>query len=126
MSLHKSGIFGRRSLTKAVLLRLSIDQVHRLPLNQHLALAALRARRARGDRHVVDRAVSRVRPACWLRQCRAVSISGGYARPDRRTGRAGNAWQLLNDERVPIKMLLVTHDAQLTAVPTFRYLETWE
>ncbi|MBN3815852.1 hypothetical protein G3N57_04185, partial [Paraburkholderia sp. Se-20369] len=120
---------GRRPLSKAQLLPLPADQVRRLSLKHHLALAALHA--SRGDVAAIVtllnvlylayflRAVGDVELDCY-RDAEA-ALNACVARAER-----GEPWSLTSDERASLAQLVVTHDAQLAAVPAHRYLEAWD
>ncbi|RQX90168.1 hypothetical protein [Burkholderia stagnalis] len=118
---------GRRPLSKAQLLPLPADQVRRLSLKHHLALAVLRD--GRGDVEAIVTLLNVLYLAYFL---------GGSRDPDRYRraevaldqcvvrAERGEPWSLTSDERATLAQLVTTHDAQLAAMPAHRYLEAWE
>ncbi|OJB06923.1 hypothetical protein BGV52_21795 [Burkholderia ubonensis] len=116
----------RKPLTKAQLLPLPAEQVRKLSLKHHLALAALRS--SRGDVDAIVTLLNVLHLAYFLR-------AGDDAEVDcyRRAEAALNAcvarvehgapWSLMGDERTSLEQLVTMHDAQLAAVPAHRYLE---
>ncbi|RQS03222.1 hypothetical protein DIE07_32320 [Burkholderia sp. Bp9002] len=118
---------GRRPLSKAQLLPLPADQVRRLSLKHHLALAVLRD--GRGDVEAIVTLLNVLYLAYFLgdscdpdRYRRAeAALNQCVARAER-----GEPWSLIDDERTVLEQLVVTHDAQLAVTPVHRYLAAWE
>ncbi len=117
----------RRPLSKAQLLPLPTDQVRRLSLKHHLALAALSG--GCGDVESIATLSNMLALAFYLR-------ADGEAEPYRGADSAltqciaraerGDPWTLTDAERKVLEALLLVHDEQLAAVPVHRYLEALE
>jgi len=125
--MRKHSNLRRRPLTKAQLLPLPAEQVRRLSLKHHLALAALCE--GRGD---VDAIVT-------LSNVLALAVcltADGDVEPYRRADTAlaqciaraerGEPWTLTDPERTALEALALIHDEQLSAVPVHRYLDALE
>jgi len=125
--MRKHSTLRRRPLTKAQLLPLPAEQIRRLALKHHLALAALCE--GRGD---VD-AIVTLSNVLALAVCLSAD---GDAEPYRRAGTAlaqcsarvehGDPWTLTDSERMALKALVLIHDEQLSVVPVHRYLDALE
>ncbi|OXJ22510.1 hypothetical protein CFB82_40470 [Burkholderia sp. HI2714] len=127
--MRKASSRGRRPLTKAQLLPLPADQVRRLSLKHHLALAGLRD--GHGELDVIGTLLHVLYLAYFLRDAGDADPDRYYraeAALDQCVARAerGEPWTLTDDERMAIEQLVVAHDAQLGTVPAHRYLEAWE
>ncbi|MDN7631631.1 MULTISPECIES: hypothetical protein [Burkholderia cepacia complex] len=125
--MRKHSTLRRRPLTKAQLLPLPAEQIRRLALKHHLALAALCE--GRGD---VD-AIVTLSNVLALAVCLSADED---AEPCRRAGNAlaeciaraehGDPWTLNDSERTVLKALVLLHDEQLSVVPVHRYLDALE
>lgn len=120
-----------RPLTKAQLLPLSTDHVHRLQLQHHLALAALVS--GQGDVEQLSCLTSVLHLSYFLRDTGAPDESLiPLLRADIALGacleRAARdeSWSLTADEQSAIAQLLLAHDEQLASVRMHRYLDAWE
>lgn len=117
--------------TKALLLPLSTEKVRSLSLENHLALAAVRA--ARGD---LDRLCCLLRVVYLAFYMRGETANGMDLELYRQAEAALNACiariehgepcLLLDQEQTAVERVLVLHDQQLAAVPKFRYLDAWD
>ncbi|WP_419689943.1 hypothetical protein ACN22W_36305 [Burkholderia theae] len=125
--MRKHSTFGRRPLTKAQLLPLPADQVRRLSLKHHLALATLVS--GHGDVDAIVTLSNVLQLAGYLG---AGSEVESYRRAevalDQCVTRAeqGEPWTLMNAERAALGALVAIHDTQLAAVPVHRYLDALE
>ncbi|MEB2558744.1 hypothetical protein [Burkholderia cenocepacia] len=119
----------RRPLTRAQLLPLPADQVRRLSLKHHLALAVLRD--GRGNLEVIGtllhvlylayflRDIGDADPACYRRA--EIALDQCVQRAER-----GEPWTLTDNEHAAIAQVVLAHDAQLGVAPAHRYLDAWE
>lgn len=124
--MRKTGARGRRPLTKAQLLPLPADQVRRLSLKHHLALACLADRR--GDveslsvvANVVELARRLDKAAIELFRLADDALRTCIDRAERTT-----KIMVTEKEREAIAAVLVLHDAQLGRVAAQRYLDALE
>ncbi|RQQ00406.1 hypothetical protein DF164_29650 [Burkholderia stagnalis] len=114
-----------------MLLPLSTAKVQSLSLENHLALATVRA--GRGDFDQICCLIRIVYLAYFLR---GETAAGAELEPYRRAEAALDACikrieedqpcLLLDQEQTVVERVLVLHDAQLAAAPKFRYLEAWD
>ncbi|KWN14708.1 hypothetical protein WT83_16600 [Burkholderia territorii] len=128
---HEPGRSGRRALTKEQLLPLPTEKVRALSLGHHMALATVRS-----DHGSDDQVLSLLRViylAFYLRYETVAGIDTNLYRQaemalDACIVRAerGEKWLLLDREAAVIERVLVVHDAQLAAVPVYRYVLAWE
>ncbi|RQP98864.1 hypothetical protein [Burkholderia stagnalis] len=124
-----SRVRSRKPLTKAQLLPLPADQVRRLSLKHHLALAVLRD--GRGDFDAIATLVNTLYLAYFLGAVGDAELAG-FRRAETALNQCvaraerGEPWSLPDDARTVLEQLVVTHDAQLAAVPLHRYLAAWE
>nr|WP_321958366.1 hypothetical protein [Burkholderia cenocepacia] len=122
---------GRKPLTKGDLLPLPSAKVRALSLENHMALAAVRA--GHGGEEQISCLLRVVYLAFYMRnetdagadlsmyrQAEA-ALDGCIARAEQ-----GAAWLLLDREQSMIEQILVVHDDQLAAVPMHRYCAAWE
>lgn len=117
--------------TKIMLLPLSTDKVRSLSLENHLALATVRA--GRGD---LDQLCCLLRVVYLAFYMRGETANSMDVEPYRRAEAAldaciarverGESCLLLDQEQTEIERVLVLHDEQLAAVPKFRYLDAWD
>ncbi|KVA46788.1 hypothetical protein WI61_08085 [Burkholderia cepacia] len=126
--MRKTSFGGRRPLTKTQLLPLPADQVCRLSLKHHLALAMLRD--GRGDVNSLSTLLNVVALAEQLDadgtvlansvqfQCAEQALEACITR--------GEPLMLTATERAAIAPVLLHHDAQLAWVPSHRYIEALE
>ncbi|KVL50673.1 hypothetical protein WT01_31250 [Burkholderia cepacia] len=131
MKKRTSSRSARPARTKEMLLPLSTDKVRSLSLESHLALATVRA--GRGD---LDQVCCLLRIIYLAYFMRGETKAGAALDPYRRAEAALDACirrieqnqscLLLDQEQVVVEHVLVLHDAQLAAVPKYRYLEAWE
>lgn len=121
----------RSALTKPMLLPLPTQQVRALSLETHMALALLRSGKGRFDQML-----------CLLRAVYMAFFLRGPSEPDadidlyRQADDAlaecnarverGEPWRLLDDEAATVERVLIEYDAQLAAVPRYRYRQAWE
>lgn len=122
---------GRATLTKAQLFPLSTERIRSLSLENHLALAAVRA--GRGD---FDQICCLIRVVYLAYFMRGETTAGADLELYRHAEAALDACikrieqdqpcLLLDQEQTVVECVLVLHDDQLAAVPKFRYLEAWE
>ncbi|WP_072443934.1 MULTISPECIES: hypothetical protein [Burkholderia] len=125
--MRKHSTLRRWPLTKAQLLPLPTNQVRRLSLKYHLALAALCG--GCGDVESIATLSSTLALAFHLRahgeaepyRCADTALTQCIARAER-----GGPWTLTDAERAALEALLLVHDEQLAAVPVHRYLEALE
>ncbi|WP_175748858.1 hypothetical protein [Burkholderia pyrrocinia] len=125
--MRKHSPLRRRPLTKAQLLPLPIEQVRRLSLKHHLALAALCG--GCGDVESIATLSNMLALAFYLRadgeaelyRCADTALAQCIARAER-----GDPWTLTDAERAALEALLLVHDGQLAAVSVHRYLEALE
>ncbi|WP_080422578.1 hypothetical protein [Burkholderia ubonensis] len=125
--MRKHSSLRRRPLTKAQLLPLPADQVRRLSLKHHCALAALCA--GCGGVEAIATLSNMLALAFYLRanddaeryRCADIALTHCIARAER-----GEPWTLTDAERTALETLLLVHDEQLAAVPVHRYLEALE
>lgn len=121
----------RPARTKEMLLPLSSAKVRTLSLENHLALATVRA--GRGD---FDQLCCLIRLVYLAYFMRSETASGADLEPYRHAEAAldacikrverGKPCLLLEREQAVVERVLVLHDEQLAAVPKFRYLQAWE
>lgn len=121
----------RPARTKAMLLPLSAEKVRSLSLENHLALAVVRA--GRGD---LDRLCCLLRVVYLAFYMRGETANGTDLELYRQAEAVLNACiarvehgepcLLLDQEQTAVERVLVLHDQQLAAVPKFRYLDTWD
>ncbi|WP_081421375.1 hypothetical protein [Burkholderia contaminans] len=114
-----------------MLLPLSTAKVRALSLENHLALSTVRA--GRGD---FDQICCLIRVVYLAYFMRGVTMAGADLEAYRRAEAAldacikrieeGQPCLLLDQEQTVVEQVLVLHDAQLAAVPKFRYLEAWD
>ncbi|WP_175891590.1 hypothetical protein [Burkholderia cepacia] len=128
---HVSGRSGRRALTKEQLLSLPTEKVRALSLEHHMALATVRS--GHGSHDQVVGLLRVIYMAFYLRGETVAGIDADLYRQaemalDACIARAerGEKWLLLDREAVAIERVLVAHDAQLAAVPMYRYVSAWE
>ncbi|MBN3786127.1 hypothetical protein [Burkholderia sp. Ac-20353] len=127
--MRKTSTRGRRPLTKAQLLPLPADQVRRLSLKHHLALAVLRD--GRGDLEAIGTLLNVLYLAYFLHgaddpdsacyRLAEAALDQCVARAER-----GASWTVTAGERAALEPLVLIHDGQLAAVPLHRYLDAWE
>lgn len=125
--MRKHSTLRRRPLTKAQLLQLPTDQVRRLSLKHHLALAALCD--GCGDVELIATLSNTLALAFYLRadgetepyRCADTALTQCIERAER-----GDPWTMTDAERTALAALLLVHDEQLAAVPVHRYLEALE
>ncbi|WP_174985353.1 hypothetical protein [Burkholderia lata] len=125
--MRKHSTLGRRRLTKAQLLPLPADQVRRLSLKHHLALAALSAGRGDVDAIVTLSNVLEL-SICLGAGDEVESYRHAEAALDQCVARAGRGepWTLTDVERAALERLAIIHDAQLAVAPAHRYLGALE
>lgn len=121
----------RPARTKEMLLPLSTTKVRSLSLENHLALATVRA--GRGD---FDQICCLLRVVYLAYFMRNETAAGEDLEPYRRAEAALDACikrieqdqpcLLLEQEQTVVERVLVLHDEQLAAVSKFRYLESWD
>ncbi|HGO6126451.1 hypothetical protein QZM82_32320 [Burkholderia cepacia] len=121
----------RPARTKEMLLPLPTANVHALSLENHLALATIRA--GRGD---FDQICCLIRVVYLASLLRRETAAGAEQGPYRTAETALDACikrieddqpcLLLDHEQLVVERVLVLHDGQLAAVPKFRYLEAWD
>ncbi|WP_175908233.1 MULTISPECIES: hypothetical protein [Burkholderia] len=114
-----------------MLLPLPTTKVNALSLENHLALATVRA--GSGDFDQICCLIRVVYLAYFLRR---ETTEGEELGPYRSAEAALDACikriendepcQLLDHEQTVVERVLVLHDGQLVAVPKFRYLEAWD
>ncbi|KWO52330.1 hypothetical protein [Burkholderia ubonensis] len=114
-----------------MLLPLASAKVRALSLENHLALAVVRARSGNSDQ-----VISLLRVVYLAFFMRTETASGSdldlYRRAevelDACIARAerGEAWVLHDDELAYVERVLVVHDEQLAAIPKHRYLAAWD
>ncbi|WP_175769874.1 hypothetical protein [Burkholderia cenocepacia] len=114
-----------------MLLPLSSDKVRSLSLENHLALATVRA--GRGE---FDQICCLIRVVYLAYFMRGETAAGTDIEPYRRAeaaldvcikrGEHDQPCLLLDHEQIVVERVLVLHDEQLAAVPKFRYLEAWD
>ncbi|MDN7671077.1 hypothetical protein QZM22_00690 [Burkholderia oklahomensis] len=112
---------------KVELLPLPADQVRRLSLKHHLALAALCD--GRGDIGEIVTLSNVLHLAFYLRvdqdaepyRRAETAINQCVARAER-----GEPWTLTSAERIVLEALVVHHDQQLAEVPVHHYLDALE
>ncbi|AOK19211.1 hypothetical protein WL51_23135 [Burkholderia ubonensis] len=121
----------RKPLTKSDLLPLPTAKVRALSLENHMALAAIRA--GHGGEEQISCLLRVVYLAFYMRgETEAGADLSVYrqaeAALDACIARAeqGTAWLLLDREQSTIEQILVVHDEQLAAVPMHRYCAAWE
>ncbi|KML16343.1 MULTISPECIES: hypothetical protein [Burkholderia] len=114
-----------------MLLPLSTEKVRSLSLEHHMALAVVRS--GNGDCDQVICLLRVVYLAFFMRSetesgsdfdlyRRAEAVLDAYiARAER-----DEPWMLQPNEAADVERLLVVHDAQLAAVPKYRYLAAWD
>ncbi len=120
----------RSARTKEMLLPLPTAKVRALSLENHLALSTVRS--GRGD---FDQICCLIRVVYLAYFMRGVTMAGADLEAYRPAEAALNACikrieedqpcVLLDHEQAVVEHVLVLHDAQLAAVPKFRYLEAW-
>jgi hypothetical protein len=122
---------GRMTLSKEMLLPLSIDKVRVLSLENHLALSTVRA--GRGESGQIINLLRVVYLAFYLRDETALGADlAVYRRAEAaldaciERAEQGGKWLLLDHERAAVERLLVVHDGQLAAVPKHRYVAAWD
>ncbi|MBN3787504.1 hypothetical protein [Burkholderia sp. Ac-20353] len=131
MALPRVRRAGRKPLTKVELLPLSTEKVHALSLENHMALAVVRAGHG-GEAQISCllrvvylafylRGESELGEALALYRRAEAALEACIARAEH-----GAAWLLLDHERSMIEQILVLHDEQLAAVPMHRYCSAWE
>ncbi|MET3620110.1 hypothetical protein [Burkholderia ambifaria] len=126
-AMRKHSPLRRRPLTKTQLLPLPTDQVRRLSLKHHLALAALCS--GCGDVESIATLSNTLALSFYLRADGEAEL---YRRADSTLTQCiaraerGEPWTLTDAERTAIEALLLVHDEQLAAVPVHRYLEALE
>lgn len=124
--------FGQASTrTKEMLLPLTTAKVRTLSLENHLALATVRA--GRGD---FDQICCLIRVVYLAYFLRGETVAGGGLEPYRRAEAAldacikrieqNQACLLLDQEHTVVERVLALHDDQLAVASKFRYLEAWE
>lgn len=116
---------------KVLLLPLSTEKVRSLSLENHLALATIRA--GRGD---LDQLCCLLRVIYLAFYLRGETAAGADLEPYRQAETAldaciarverGAPCLLADHEQAVVERVLVRHDAQLAAVPRFRYLDAWD
>lgn len=121
--MRKASSRGRRPLTKAQLLPLPVDQVRRIALMHHLALAALATGRAEVETVATLANVAEL----------GIVLSDGDDAVFRDADAAldvcaervarGEPWSLSAAERSVLEAAILAHDAQLGTVPSHRYLD---
>ncbi|MGI0504872.1 hypothetical protein ABY44_17575 [Burkholderia sp. ZZQ-2] len=125
--MRKHSTVRRRPLTKAQLLPLPVDQVRRLSLKHHLALALLCG--GSGDIESIATLSNMLALAFYLRSDGEAELyrSADFALNQciERAERGGK-WTFTDAERTALEALLRVHDKQLAAVPVHRYLEALE
>lgn len=114
-----------------MLLPLSSTKVRALSLENHLALATVRA--GHGD---LDQICCLIRVVYLAYFMRSEMASGADLEPYRHAEAVldvcikrlerNEPCQFLDPEQRVVECILVLHDEQLAAVPRFRYLEAWE
>lgn len=124
---------GRRPLTKAQLLPFPGEQVRRLQLKHHIALAAIRD--GYGNVEQLATLINVVHLAFLLSQSTVGSTATDTMSMcrqaeqalDRCVARAasGEPIALADDERLVLEPLLLMHDMQLATSPTHRYVDAW-
>lgn len=117
--------------TKEMLLPLSTDKVRSLSLENHLALATIRA--GRGN---LDQLCCLLRVVYLAFYMRDATLSGIHLEPYRRAEAVLDACitrvgldepcALDDEEGIVVGHVLALHDEQLAAVPKYRYLQAWE
>ncbi|MCA8023584.1 hypothetical protein [Burkholderia metallica] len=117
--------------TKEMLLPLATTKVRSLSLENHLALATVRA--GQGD---FDQICCLIRVVYLAYFMRRETAAGEELGPYRSAEAALDACikrieedqpcLLLDHEQMVVERVLVLHDGQLAAVPKFRYLEAWD
>ncbi|WP_256097573.1 hypothetical protein [Burkholderia cenocepacia] len=131
MVLPKVRRSGRKPLTKGDLLPLPTAKVRALSLENHMALAAVRA--GHGGEEQISCLLRVVYLAFYMRSETGPGADLSMYRQaeaalDACIARAeqGAAWLLLDREQSTIEQILVVHDEQLAAVPMYRYCAAWE
>ena len=131
MVLQKTRRAGHRPLTKNDLLPLPTAKVRALSLENHMALAAVRA--GHGGEEQISCLLRVVYLAFYMRSETGTGAELSVYRQaeaalDACIARAeqGAAWLLLDREQSTIEKILVVHDEQLAAVPMHRYCAAWE
>ncbi|MGU8077105.1 hypothetical protein [Burkholderia pyrrocinia] len=126
-----SGRYGRRALTKEQLLPLPTENVRALSLEQHLALATVGG--GHGSEDQILGLLRVIYLAFYLRNETAAGADPDLYKLAEKTMGAcieraehGEKWLLDDRERAAIERVLVVHDAQLAAVPRYRYVRAWE
>lgn len=121
----------RKSLTREMLLPLSVEKMRALSLENHLAFATVRA--GRGDSGQIINLLRVVYLAFFLRQ---ETASGADLDLYRRAEAAldacieraeqGERWLLLDHEQKALERILAVHDGQLAAASRHGYLTAWD
>ncbi|WP_155741656.1 hypothetical protein [Burkholderia territorii] len=124
--MRKHSTVRRRPLTKAQLLPLPVDQVRRLSLKHHLALALLCG--GSGDIESIATLSNMLALAFYLRSADETELyrSADFALNQCIARAEGGKWILTDGERTALEALLRVHDEQLGAVPVHRYLKARE
>ncbi|MGU7811638.1 hypothetical protein [Burkholderia sp. AW49-1] len=131
MVLSKVRRASRKPLTKGDLLPLPTAKVRALSLENHMALATVRA--GHGQEEHISCLLRVVYLAFYLR---GETEAGGDLNLYRQAEAAldaciarteqGADWLLLDREQSTVEQILVIHDEQLAAVPMHRYCAAWE
>ncbi|AWV04753.1 MULTISPECIES: hypothetical protein [Burkholderia] len=129
MVLPKVRRAGRKPLTKGDLLPLPTAKVRALSLENHMALAAVRA--GHGGEEQISCLLRVVYLAFYMRNETGADLNlyrQAEAALEACIARAeqGAAWLLLDREQSTIEQMLVVHDEQLAAVSMHRYRTAWE
>lgn len=118
---------GRAVLTKEMLLPLPTGKVRTLSLENHLALATIRA--GRGGTDQIINLLRVIYLAFYLRDETASGVDFDLYRKAEAALDAciermaqGEKWLLLDHEQTAVERVLIVHDEQLAAVPKHRYL----
>ncbi|KVG60127.1 hypothetical protein WS79_07280 [Burkholderia territorii] len=131
MVLPKVRRTARVPLTKGDLLPLPSAKVRALFLENHMALAAVRA--GHGGAEQISCLLRVVHLAFYMRgETEAGADLNVYRQAEAALdaciacAEQGAAWLLLDREQSAIEQALVVHDEQLAAVPMYRYCTAWE
>ncbi|KVN06962.1 hypothetical protein [Burkholderia diffusa] len=117
---------GRRVLPKTMLLPMPADQIRRIQLEHHLALAVLR------DGHSDLPQLATLINTIYLGFFLEAQDPESYRRAEAALRQClkrvdlGEQWMVTDDERAAVEHALIRFDAQLITVPKYRYLAALE